>query len=87
MENLEASLGKLVRPEATKLGLEADLLVNWVRLALIPESGDQWPELEPIIPIASPTLERASENGGISESFASVADSLDKWKRQGGAFC
>ncbi len=86
VENLEASLGKLVRPEAMELGLEADLLVNWVRLALIPESGDQWPELEPIIPSINPARDKASENGNLSKSFASVARSLDKWKRQGGAF-
>ncbi|MEC7906711.1 MAG: PSD1 and planctomycete cytochrome C domain-containing protein [Verrucomicrobiota bacterium] len=86
MENLEASLEKLVTPEAIKLGLEADLLVNWVRLALIPESGDEWPELEPIIPSANPARDKASENGNLSKSFASVAGSLDEWKLQGGAF-
>ena len=86
LEQFEIDLEALVSPEAGKLALEPDLLLNWVRLALIPESRDQWPELGPIIPNTNSAEENASKDKDLSTTFASVANSLNDWKRQGRAF-
>ena len=80
-ELLSALISELSESKATP-NLNPSTLANWLKLAVFPITQNQWPELAPLI-FDNPKSDSRSE---VSQSFAEVTQSLDKWSKQGLAF-
>ncbi|MDA0349215.1 MAG: PSD1 and planctomycete cytochrome C domain-containing protein [Verrucomicrobia bacterium] len=80
-ELLSKIITELSESKATS-NLNPSILANWLKLAVFPETQNEWPELVPLI-TGKPKSDSSSE---VSQSFAEVARSLDSWSLQGLAF-
>ncbi|WP_421861614.1 DUF1549 domain-containing protein [Parvibaculum sp.] len=87
---LRGQLSALLEPFCTATAgenLDPKILQNWVRLALLPDEQERWPELAPLFADRTPTPPPDSTAPPESSpAFTSLLPSVAEWPRQGSAF-